>query len=112
MPRRLEKWELEKLIKKEKETNAGFAKAKSFYKFYNKKEHSTVGFYFHNKSTSHDLFIKGKLILQNMIIRDRDSGDTSLDIVLVPGKDYLLILDAINRGEKYSFDPKLEFVRK
>ena len=62
-PRRLERSELEKLIKLEKETNAGFAKAKSFYKFYHKKEHSTIGFYFHNKSTTHDLFIRGELTL-------------------------------------------------
>ena len=47
-----------------------------------------------------------------MVIRDRDDGDTTLDITLVPGRDFLLILDAVNRGESFSFVPKLEFDRK
>ena len=117
IPRRLERAEIAQLIKQEKETNAGFAKAKSFYKYYNKKEHSSIGFYFQNKSTTHDIFIKGELILQNMEIRDRHAvcaPDTasSLSITLAPGKDKLVIIDAIDRGAPYSFVPKLEFDRK
>ena len=81
-----------------------------------KKEHSTVGFYFLNKSTTHDLFIRGELILHNMLIRDNENEEglptTIIDIALDPGKEKLLILDAINRGEEYKFDPKLEFDRK
>ena len=51
-----------------------------------------------------------------MKIRDKqavgtDESESTLDIVLAPGKGTLVILDAIKRHEPYSFNPKLEFER-
>ena len=113
IPRRLDDEEMWNLIAKENPTNKGLGRAQVFYKHYQSKEHSSVGYLFENKSGDHVMSVKGSFVLKNMIVRDQEPGQGSkINHTIEQKGSYLIILDTVDRSSPISFTPKLDIKRK